>query len=95
MGVAGEVVLVDRTFFRSWRRGPFAVAIVLGKYLWKRTEVSPGHVVKKPEVMAAVQVNTTVLKDDRWSYWTILDLVESVWKLLENRECGGTGDTGD
>ena len=64
MGVAGEVFLVDRTFFRSWRRCPFAVARILGKCLRTIAEVRPGHVVKKPEVMAAVQVNTTGLEAD-------------------------------
>ena len=57
--------------------------------------VSSGHVVKKPEVLAAVQVNTTGMKADRWSYWTMSDLVKSACKLLENRECRGMGDTGD
>ena len=60
-----------------------------------RAEVRPGHVVKKPEVMVAFQVGTTVLKADRWRYWTMSDLVESVWKLFENRECGGMGATSD
>ena len=55
----------------------------------------PGHVVNNSEVMAAVQVDTTGLKADRWRYWTMSDLVEIVWTLLENRECGGMGDTGD
>ena len=40
------------------------MARLLGKCLQTRAEVSPGHVMKKPEVMAAVQVNTTGLKDD-------------------------------
>ena len=31
MVVSGEVFLVDLTFFRSWRRCPFAVAMILGK----------------------------------------------------------------
>ena len=78
MGVAGEVVLVDRTFCRSWRRCPFAVARLLGKFLQTRAELRPGHVVKKPEVMAAVQVGTNELKANRWRYWTISDLVERV-----------------
>ena len=95
MGVAGEVVLVDRTFFQSWRRGPFAVARLLGKCLRTRAEVSPGHVVKKPEVMAAVQVNTAGLKADRWRYWTMSYLVENACTLFENGECGGMGETGD
>ena len=64
MGVAVELFLVDRAFCRSWRRGPFAVARLLGIFLRTRDEVIPGHVVKKPEVMAAVQVDTTGLKAD-------------------------------
>ena len=95
MGVAGEVVLMDRTFFQSWRRRPFTVARLLGKCLRKIAEVRPGHVVKKPEVMTAVQVGTTRLKADRWRYWTTSDLVKSAWTLLDNGECGGMGDTGD
>ena len=67
----------------------------MGKCLRKRAEVSPGHVVKKPEVVVAVQVDTKGLKANRSRYWTMLDLVESVWKLLDNRECGGMGDTDD
>ena len=47
-------------------------------------EVRPGHVVKKPEVMAAVQVETTGLKSDRWRYWTMSELVERVWTLFDN-----------
>ena len=68
MGVAGEVFLVDRTFCRSWCRCSFAVTRLLGKFLWTREEVRPGHVVKKPEVMAVVQVDTTGLKADQWRY---------------------------
>ena len=64
MGVSGEVVLVDRTFCRSWRRSPFAMARLLGQCLRTRAEVNPVHVVKKPEVMAEVQVDTTGLKAD-------------------------------
>ena len=71
------------------------MARILGKCLWTRAEVNPVHVVKEPEVMAAVQVDTTGLKSDRLRYWKMLDLVESAWTLLENRECGGMGDTGD
>ena len=72
-----------------------AVARLLGKCLRTRVEVIPDHVVKKPEVMAVVQVNTTGLKADRWRYWKMSDLVESACTLLENRECRGMGDTGD
>ena len=79
MGVVGEVVLVERTFFRSWRRGHLAVVRLLGKCLRIRAEVRPGHVVKITEVMSAVQVNTMGLKDDQWRYWTMSDLVERAW----------------
>ena len=34
-------------------------------------------------------------ESDRWRYWTMSDLVESVWTLFENGECGGMGVTGD
>ena len=55
----------------------------------------PGYVVKKPEVMAAVKVDTAGPKATRWRYWTISDLVERVWTLFENGECGGMCVTGD
>ena len=71
------------------------VARLLGKCLRTRAEVSPSHVVKNPEMMATVQVDTTGLKADQWRYWIMSDLVESAWTLFENRECGGTGETGD
>ena len=67
----------------------------MGKCLRTRAEVSPGHVVKKPEVMAAFQVDTPGLKADRWRYWKMLDLVESMWTFFENGECGSMGETGD
>ena len=54
MEVVGEVVLVDRKFFRSWRRCPLAVASLLGNCLRTRAGFSPGQVVKKPEVMATL-----------------------------------------
>ena len=40
------------------------MARILGTCLRTIAEVSPGHVMKKPEVMTAVQVDTTGLKDD-------------------------------
>ena len=67
----------------------------MGKSLQTRAEINPGHVLKKPEVMAVVQVNKKGLKADQWRYWTMSDLVESVLKLLESGECGGMGATGD
>ena len=48
----------------------------MGKCLRTRAKVRTGHVVRKPEVMAAVQVDMTGLKANRWRYWTMLDLVE-------------------
>ena len=85
--VAGKVFLVDRTFCRSWRRCPFAVARFLGIFLRTRAEVRPGHVVNKPDVMAAVQVDKTGLKAAQWRYLTMSDLVERVWSLFEHGEC--------
>ena len=67
----------------------------MGKCLRTRAEVNPGHVVKKPDVMAAVQVDTTGLKADQWRYWTMYDLVKSVWTFFENKEYGGMGATCD
>ena len=62
MVVAGEVFLVERTFCRSWRRCPFAVAMLLGKFFLTRAAVSPGHVVNKPAVIVVVNDDTTGLK---------------------------------
>ena len=67
----------------------------MGKCLRTRVEVNPGHVVKNPELMAAVQVNTTGLKSDIWKYWTMYDLVDIVWTLFDNGECGDMGETGN
>ena len=86
MVVAGEVFLVDRTFCRSWRRCPFAVAILLGKFFRKRAELRPDHVVKKPAVIVVVHDDTTGLKAALWRYFMMSDLVERVWTLFENRE---------
>ena len=60
---------------------------LLGKCFRTRAELRPGHVVKKPEVIAVVQVDTTRLKDARWRYCIMSDLVERVWTLFENGEC--------
>ena len=62
--VTGEVFLVDHTFCRSWQSCPFAVARILGKCLQTRAELRPVHVVKKPAMIAVVQVDTTGLKAD-------------------------------
>ena len=62
MVVSVEVFLVDRTFFQSYRRCPFAVAMLLGKYFQTRADVSPGHVVNKPAVIEVVHNDMTGLK---------------------------------
>ena len=84
---AGEVFLVDCTFFRSCQRCPLAVARLLGKCFRTSAELRHGHVVKKPAVIAVVHVDTTGLKDARWRYCIMSDLVERVWKCFEHREC--------
>ena len=89
MLVAGEVFLVDRKFCRSWQRCPFAVAILLGKCFRTRVGLRPGHVVKKPAVIAVVHDATIGLKAALWRYCMMSDLVERVWALFEHREyCG-------
>ena len=87
MVVAGEVFLVDCTFFLSWQRFPFLVAMLLGKCFQTRAELRPVHVVKKPAVIAVVHDVTTGLKDALWRYWIMFDLVERVWTLFEHGEC--------
>ena len=87
MVVAGEVFLVDQTFCRSWRRCLFAVVMILGKCFRTRADVRPGHVVKKPTVIAVFHVDTMGLKADLWRYCIMSDLVERVWKFFEQGEC--------
>ena len=77
-GVAGEMFLVERTFCWSWRRCPFAVAILLGKSFLTREAVSPGHVVKKPAVIVVVHNDTMGLKSALWRYCMISDFVDRV-----------------
>ena len=60
--VAGELFLVDCMFCPSWQRCPFAVAILFGKCFRTKAEVRPGHVVKKPAVIAVVHDDTAGLK---------------------------------
>ena len=62
MVVAGEVFLVDHTFFWSWRRCLFAVDMILGKCFRTRADVRPDYVVKKPAGIAVVHDDTTRLK---------------------------------
>ena len=59
----------------------------MGKCFQTRAELRPGHVVKKPAVMAVVQVDTAGLKAARWRYCIMSDLVERVWTLFEHGEC--------
>ena len=87
MVVAGGMFLVDRTFCRSWRRFPFAVAMLLGKCFRTRVDVRPGHVAKKPAVIAVVHDDTTGMKAALWRYCMMSDLVERVWKLFKHGEC--------
>ena len=87
MVVSGEVFLVNSTFCRSWRRCPFAVAMLLGKYFRTRADMRSGHVVKKPAVIAVVHDATTGLKAALWRYFMVSDLVERVCTLFEHGEC--------
>ena len=87
MVVAREFFLVDCSFCRSWRRCPFAVAMILGKCFRTRADVRPGHVVKKPAVIVVVHDNTTRLKAAMWRYCIMSDLVERVYTLFEHGEC--------
>ena len=89
MVAAREVFLVDRAFCRSWQRCPFAVAMLLGKCFRTRAEVIPGHVVKKPAVIAVVYDDTALTKAAIWRYFIMSDLVERVWKLFDHREALG------
>ena len=85
MVVAGEVFLVDRTFCRSWRRCPFAVAVLWGRKFQTIADVRPGHVVKKPAVIVVVHDDTAGLKASLWRYCMMFALVERVWTLFEHR----------
>ena len=58
----GEIDFVERMFIFVLRMCPFAVAIDLGRCFFTRSDVRPGHVVKKPSSMAAIQVDGTGLK---------------------------------
>ena len=59
---------------------------LLGKCLRTRSEVRPGHVVKKPAVMVVVQIDTAELKAAQWRYFIMSELVERVWTLFEHGE---------
>ena len=87
MVLTGEVFLMYCTFCWSWRRCPFAVAMLLGKCFGTRAELRPGHVVKKPAVIAVVHDDTTGLKASLCSYCMMYDLVERLWTFFEHGEC--------
>ena len=82
MVVAGEVFLVDHTFYGSCQRCPLAVARLLGKCFRTSAELRPGHVVKKPAVISLVHVETMGMKTAWWMYCIMSDLVERVWTLF-------------
>ena len=63
------------------------MAMLLGKCVCTRADVSPGHVVKKPAVIVVVNDYTTGLKADLCRYFIMSDLVERVWILFEHGEC--------
>ena len=54
------------------------VDILLGKGFLTIAGVSPGHVVKKPVVIAVVHDYTTVLKASIWRYCIMSSLVDRV-----------------
>ena len=85
--MAGEVFLVELTFFWSWRKCPFAVDMLLCNFFLTRAAVSPGHVVKKPAVISVVHDDTTGMKASLWRYCMMSDLVDRVWKLLYKGGC--------
>ena len=61
----------------------------MGKCFLTRAAVSPGHVVKKPAVIAVVHDDTTRLKAALWRYCMIFGLLDRVWIVLEHGECCG------
>ena len=58
----------------------------MGECFQTIVELRPGHVVKKPAVIAVVQVDTTELKAARWRYFIMSDLVERLWTFFEHGE---------
>ena len=60
------------------------MARLLGKLFITSAELIPGHVVKKPAVIAVFQVETTGMKAAQWRYSIMSDLVERVWTLFEH-----------
>ena len=63
------------------------MAMLLGKCFLTRAAVSPGHVVKKPAVIAVVHDDTAGLNAALWRYCIMSDLVERVGTLFEHGEC--------
>ena len=51
-----------------------------------RVDARPGHVVKKPAVIAVVHDDTTGLKAALWRYCIMSDLVERVRTLFDHGE---------
>ena len=84
----GEIDFVDRMFILVLRICPFAVAIDLGRCFLTRSDVSPGHVVKKPSSMALIQVDGTGLKAAWCRYITKSRSVFWVYALFA---CGRRG----
>ena len=96
------MLLVERTFCRSLRRCPFAVAMLLGKCFLTRVEVSPGHVVKKSAVIAVVscsshrwnnlpgghQRNPLLGIKVRYMYWGQKDFSEKIetYQYMQKKE---------
>ena len=58
----------------------------MGKCFRKIAELRPGHVMKKPAVIAVVQVDTAWVKAAWWRYCIMSDLVERECTLFDNGE---------
>ena len=84
MVVDREMFLVDCTLCRYLQRCPFSVAMLLGNFFRTRAEVSLGHVVKKPAVIAVIHDYTMDLKVTLWRYCMMSALVERVCKFFEH-----------
>ena len=64
---AGEgVFFVERMFLNFYFMWPFAVYSDFGRYLRTKSAVSPGHVEKKPLLMALIHVFGEGLQHVRW-----------------------------
>jgi len=60
---------VNRMPCLTTRIWPLVVAVDLGRYLWMRFAVSPGHVSNLPASMTLIQVERTGLKVALWRYF--------------------------